>query len=152
MLAVLDHVGDGQVMIPLFREERYESNGAEQQTGADGSPDTPTGLLPIFEVDDRLPWNLEFDTLIWFLLGQENQVDFMRGVQDALDRILGPHEARLGAAEVGGLRPDGMPSIESIAAGTTRLRFLKAAGKPFDDEEIGAVTWDVWMEKGWGRR
>jgi uncharacterized damage-inducible protein DinB len=29
---------------------------------------------------------------------------------------------------------------------------LKAAGQPFDDEEIGAVTWDVWMEKGWGRR
>jgi uncharacterized damage-inducible protein DinB len=25
---------------------------------------------------------------------------------------------------------------------------LKVAGKPFDDEEIGAVTWDVWMEKG----
>ena len=26
---------------------------------------------------------------------------------------------------------------------------LKAAGRPFDDEEIGSVTWDVWMEKGW---
>jgi uncharacterized damage-inducible protein DinB len=25
---------------------------------------------------------------------------------------------------------------------------LKAAGRPFDDEEIGQVTWDVWMEKG----
>ena len=25
---------------------------------------------------------------------------------------------------------------------------LKAAGQPFDDEEIGQVTWDVWMEKG----
>lgn len=25
---------------------------------------------------------------------------------------------------------------------------LKAAGRPFDDEEIGRVTWDVWMEKG----
>ena len=24
---------------------------------------------------------------------------------------------------------------------------LKMAGKPFDDEEIGPVTWDVWMEK-----
>jgi uncharacterized damage-inducible protein DinB len=24
---------------------------------------------------------------------------------------------------------------------------LKAAGRPFDDEEIGQVTWDVWMEK-----
>jgi uncharacterized damage-inducible protein DinB len=24
---------------------------------------------------------------------------------------------------------------------------LKQAGCPFDDEEIGAVTWDVWMEK-----
>jgi uncharacterized damage-inducible protein DinB len=24
---------------------------------------------------------------------------------------------------------------------------LKTAGKPFDDEEIGPVTWDVWMEK-----
>ncbi len=24
---------------------------------------------------------------------------------------------------------------------------LKIAGKAFDDEEIGAVTWDVWMEK-----
>jgi uncharacterized damage-inducible protein DinB len=24
---------------------------------------------------------------------------------------------------------------------------LKAAGQPFDDEEIGPVTWDVWMEK-----
>ncbi len=24
---------------------------------------------------------------------------------------------------------------------------LKAAGRPFDDEEIGRVTWDVWMEK-----
>jgi uncharacterized damage-inducible protein DinB len=24
---------------------------------------------------------------------------------------------------------------------------LKAAGKPFDDEEIGAVTWDLWMDK-----
>jgi uncharacterized damage-inducible protein DinB len=24
---------------------------------------------------------------------------------------------------------------------------LKAAEKPFDDEEIGPVTWDVWMEK-----
>lgn len=24
---------------------------------------------------------------------------------------------------------------------------LKAAGKPLDDEEIGPVTWDVWMEK-----
>jgi uncharacterized damage-inducible protein DinB len=25
---------------------------------------------------------------------------------------------------------------------------LKVAGKAFDDEEIGAVTWDVWVEKG----
>jgi uncharacterized damage-inducible protein DinB len=25
---------------------------------------------------------------------------------------------------------------------------LKAAGRPFDDEEIGQVTWDVWMDKG----
>jgi uncharacterized damage-inducible protein DinB len=25
---------------------------------------------------------------------------------------------------------------------------LKMAGKPFDDEEIGPLTWDVWMEKG----
>ncbi len=24
---------------------------------------------------------------------------------------------------------------------------LKRAGRPFDDEEIGRVTWDVWMEK-----
>jgi uncharacterized damage-inducible protein DinB len=24
---------------------------------------------------------------------------------------------------------------------------LKAAGRPFNDEEIGRVTWDVWMEK-----
>ena len=24
---------------------------------------------------------------------------------------------------------------------------LKLAGRPFDDEEIGAVTWDVWMDK-----
>jgi uncharacterized damage-inducible protein DinB len=24
---------------------------------------------------------------------------------------------------------------------------LKAAGRPFDDEEIGPVTWDVWMDK-----
>jgi len=24
---------------------------------------------------------------------------------------------------------------------------LKAAGRPFDDEEIGQVTWDVWMYK-----
>ena len=24
---------------------------------------------------------------------------------------------------------------------------LKLAGHPFDDEEIGAVTWDVWMRK-----
>lgn len=24
---------------------------------------------------------------------------------------------------------------------------LKAAGRAFDDEEIGAVTWDVWMDK-----
>ena len=24
---------------------------------------------------------------------------------------------------------------------------LKMAGRPFDDEEIGAVTWDVWMHK-----
>jgi uncharacterized damage-inducible protein DinB len=24
---------------------------------------------------------------------------------------------------------------------------LKAAGKPFDDEEIGPLTWDVWMDK-----
>jgi uncharacterized damage-inducible protein DinB len=24
---------------------------------------------------------------------------------------------------------------------------LKLAGHPFDDEEIGAVTWDVWMNK-----
>ena len=24
---------------------------------------------------------------------------------------------------------------------------LKMAGKPFDDEEIGPLTWDVWMEK-----
>jgi uncharacterized damage-inducible protein DinB len=24
---------------------------------------------------------------------------------------------------------------------------LKAAGRPFDDEEIGPVTWDVWMNK-----
>jgi uncharacterized damage-inducible protein DinB len=24
---------------------------------------------------------------------------------------------------------------------------LKAAGRPFDDEEIGQVTWDVWMDK-----
>jgi uncharacterized damage-inducible protein DinB len=25
---------------------------------------------------------------------------------------------------------------------------LKAIGRPFDDEAIGAVTWDVWMDKG----
>jgi uncharacterized damage-inducible protein DinB len=25
---------------------------------------------------------------------------------------------------------------------------LKATGRPFDDKEIGRVTWDVWMEKG----
>ena len=25
---------------------------------------------------------------------------------------------------------------------------LKVAGLPFDDEEIGPVTWDVWMDKG----
>jgi uncharacterized damage-inducible protein DinB len=25
---------------------------------------------------------------------------------------------------------------------------LKAAGQPFDDEEIGRVTWDVWLDKG----
>lgn len=25
---------------------------------------------------------------------------------------------------------------------------LKADGRPFDDEEIGPVTWDVWMDKG----
>jgi uncharacterized damage-inducible protein DinB len=25
---------------------------------------------------------------------------------------------------------------------------LKAAGRAFDDEEIGPLTWDVWMEKG----
>jgi uncharacterized damage-inducible protein DinB len=25
---------------------------------------------------------------------------------------------------------------------------LKAVGRPFDDEEIGARTWDVWMDKG----
>jgi uncharacterized damage-inducible protein DinB len=24
---------------------------------------------------------------------------------------------------------------------------LKAAGRPFDDEEIGQVTWDVWLDK-----
>jgi uncharacterized damage-inducible protein DinB len=24
---------------------------------------------------------------------------------------------------------------------------LKAAGRPFDDEEIGPVTWDIWMDK-----
>ncbi|MBC7841655.1 MAG: damage-inducible protein DinB [Gemmatimonadaceae bacterium] len=24
---------------------------------------------------------------------------------------------------------------------------LRLAGRPFDDEEIGAVTWDVWMDK-----
>ena len=24
---------------------------------------------------------------------------------------------------------------------------LKAMGRPFDDEEIGSVTWDVWMDK-----
>ena len=24
---------------------------------------------------------------------------------------------------------------------------LKAVGYPFDDEEIGAVTWDVWMDE-----
>jgi uncharacterized damage-inducible protein DinB len=30
---------------------------------------------------------------------------------------------------------------------------LKAAGRPFDDEAIGQVTWDVWMEKGkWSLR
>jgi len=25
---------------------------------------------------------------------------------------------------------------------------LKTAGRPFDDEEIGQVTWDVWLDKG----
>jgi len=25
---------------------------------------------------------------------------------------------------------------------------LKAAGRPFDDEAIGQVTWDVWLDKG----
>lgn len=24
---------------------------------------------------------------------------------------------------------------------------LKRAGRPFDDDEIGRATWDVWMEK-----
>jgi uncharacterized damage-inducible protein DinB len=24
---------------------------------------------------------------------------------------------------------------------------LKLAGHPFDDEQIGALTWDVWMNK-----
>jgi uncharacterized damage-inducible protein DinB len=26
---------------------------------------------------------------------------------------------------------------------------LKVAGLAFDDEEIGVVTWDVWLKKGW---
>ena len=26
---------------------------------------------------------------------------------------------------------------------------LKRVGRAFDDEEIGQVTWDVWMDKGW---
>jgi hypothetical protein len=25
---------------------------------------------------------------------------------------------------------------------------LKRAGRPFDDEKIGQVTWDVWLDKG----
>lgn len=25
---------------------------------------------------------------------------------------------------------------------------MKAAGRPFDDEDIGPMTWDLWMEKG----
>jgi hypothetical protein len=29
---------------------------------------------------------------------------------------------------------------------------LKAAGRPFDDEEIGPVTWHVWMRKTPGER
>ena len=29
---------------------------------------------------------------------------------------------------------------------------LKAVGKPLDDEEIGRVTWDVWMDKTAQRR
>jgi uncharacterized damage-inducible protein DinB len=28
---------------------------------------------------------------------------------------------------------------------------LKVAGRPMDDEAIGPVTWDVWMEKTGGR-
>ena len=28
---------------------------------------------------------------------------------------------------------------------------LKVAGKPMDEEEIGPVTWDVWMDKTSGR-
>jgi uncharacterized damage-inducible protein DinB len=28
---------------------------------------------------------------------------------------------------------------------------LKAAGKAFEDEEIGPVTWDIWMDKTGGR-
>lgn len=24
---------------------------------------------------------------------------------------------------------------------------LKLAGRPFDDEEIGGVTWDIWMDR-----
>ena len=29
---------------------------------------------------------------------------------------------------------------------------LKRAGRPFDDEEIGPSTWDVWMDKKGSRR
>lgn len=29
---------------------------------------------------------------------------------------------------------------------------LKLAGHPFEDEEIGPLTWDVWMDKTQGRR
>ena len=35
---------------------------------------------------------------------------------------------------------------EGYHHGQIKLAF-KAAGRPFDDEEIGQVTWDVWLDK-----
>jgi len=58
--------------------------------------------------------------------------------------------SRKALAEAVGVNPQTIGYLERGDYSPSCELALKIAGRPFDDEEIGPVTWDVWMEKGRG--
>jgi hypothetical protein len=60
--------------------------------------------------------------------------------------VIGPAEARQGLVDDDGRRRGRVIWHGGYHHGQIKLA-LKATGRPFDDEEIGRVTWDVWIDQ-----